>query len=56
MTHIYKAKGKDKKEIWMVNETPVNLRLWRNGKRFGLKQRHINKFDQYIKDYKLDLR
>ena len=53
MTHIYKA---EKIGIWMVNETPVNLRLWRNGKRFGLKQRHINKFDQYIKDYKLDLR
>ena len=33
MTRIYKA---DKKEIWIVNKVEVNLRHWRNGKRFGL--------------------
>ena len=53
MTRIYKA---EKTGIYIVNGVAVDLRLWRNGKRFGLKQEQINKFDQYIKDYKLDLR
>ena len=53
MTKIYKA---EKTGYYFVNGIGVDLLKWRNGKRFGLKQEQINKFDQYIKDYKLDLR
>jgi hypothetical protein len=53
MTRIYKAK--DKIGIWIVNGTAVNLRKWRNGQRFDLKQCHINNFDKYIDEYKLYL-
>ena len=54
MTHIHPAKRV--KEVYYVNGKGINIKNWRNGQRYGLTAQQIKDLNQYIKDYKLDLR
>ena len=50
-------KGKrNLKYIYIVNGIHINIKNWRNGQRYGLTAQEIKDLNQYIKDYKLDLR
>ena len=53
MTHIHPAKRI--KGVYYVSGKMVNLKFYRNGKLYGLTDTEIKDFNQYIKDYKLEL-
>lgn len=53
MMHIHPArKGTG---VYFINGIGINLKDYRNGKRYGLTSQEVKFLDQYIKDYKLGL-